>query len=77
MAKGWLGKIRAFLGKVWDEAAPAAAHGSSEIASVLYTGSGFVQPPATEKATETMAQLQAEAQQKQSAEPEREQGLER
>ena len=44
MAKGLLGKVRAALGRLWDEAAPAVSQGSSELASAMYTGSGFVHP---------------------------------
>jgi hypothetical protein len=61
MKKSLLSRI---LGRVWDETAPAVSQGSSELASVMYTGSAFVHP----RPIETMAQLQAEAQQKQTPE---------
>jgi hypothetical protein len=56
--------IKALLGKVWDEMAPAASHGSSELGAALYTGSGFVLYPRAGKEPVSMESLRANAQAK-------------
>jgi hypothetical protein len=67
--------LKAILGKVWDEMAPAVSHGSSEIAASLYTGSGFVMYPRAGQEPMTMDSLRAEVNAKQqSKEGGREQG---
>jgi hypothetical protein len=52
--------IKAVLGRVWDEMAPAAGHGSSEVAAAMYTGSAMVMYPRAGEQGMTMEQLRAE-----------------
>ena len=54
-------KIKAFLGKLWDEFAPAVSHGASELGASLYTGSGYVMYSRSGPEPVTMASLRAEA----------------
>jgi len=59
-------RIKAILGKIWAEFAPAVKQGSNELASAMYTGSAFSMPPKTDQ-KDSMDMIRAEAQAKELA----------
>jgi hypothetical protein len=62
-------KLKAILGKIWDEMAPAVAHGSSELGAAMYSGSGsgYVMYARGGQEPVTMESLRAEIQAKEQS----------